>query len=215
MIHADVGKFIDALRERHRPARRAPHPGARDDVVRQVAAGQDLVACFSHSATRMGCKLHAATSESVAACVVRLLVDFGARSIWLDPLLTDLRFDGFAIARDLPPPAGPARDDALFDIDAAVTGVTLAIAETGSLVCESGPRRPRGATLIPPLHIAVVRVEQIVPDVADAIASLAGRPQQPANAVLITGPSKTADVEGVLVTGVHGPAQVHVVLLNG
>ncbi len=212
-VHPDVRSFVHALRQRHHPAARNPHPGQREEVVRQVAATEDLVDRFSRAATRMGCKLHAADAGDVAACVSRLLSSLGVRTIWLDPALADLRLDAFAATRALRPDTANERDDALFSLDASVAGVTLAIAETGSLLCESGPLAPRGATLMTPLHVAIVRSEQIVPDLADAINALASRPRLPANAVLITGPSKTADVEGVLVTGVHGPREVHVVLV--
>jgi L-lactate utilization protein LutC len=65
-----------------------------------------------------------------------------------------------------------------------------------------------------PVHVAVVGEWQIVPDLFDFFESLAAGPNLPANVNLITGPSKTADIEGVLVTGMHGPGQVHIVLVG-
>jgi L-lactate dehydrogenase complex protein LldG len=104
-------------------------------------------------------------------------------------------------------------DETLFSVDVAATGATMAVAETGTIVCQSGSQLARGASLIPPFHVAVVAVSQIVPDLCDCFARLAALEQLPANVNLITGPSKTADIEGVLVTGVHGPREVHIVLV--
>ena len=87
------------------------------------------------------------------------------------------------------------------------------VAETGTLVCTSGNERWRGLTLIPPLHIAIVEAQQITPDLIDLFAG--GMPAPlPANVTLISGPSKTADIEGILITGVHGPREVHVVVVD-
>ena len=66
--------------------------------------------------------------------------------------------------------------------------------------------------MIPPVHIAVVAQAQIVPDLCDFFDGLGG--SLPANINVITGPSKTADIEGILITGVHGPGDVHVVVVS-
>lgn len=105
-------------------------------------------------------------------------------------------------------------DDALFNADVAITGVEAAIAETCSLICASSPDRWRSTSLLPPAHIAIIEPHQIVPDLVDFIT--ADRLSAGGAAItLITGPSKTADVEGILITGVHGPGAVHVIVLDG
>lgn len=104
---------------------------------------------------------------------------------------------------------------AQYGADAGITGVESAVAESGTLVCTSGPGRGRGLSLVPPVHVAIVLASQIVPDLIDLWASLPGAPGGlPSSVVLIAGPSKTADIEGVLITGVHGPREVHVVLVE-
>ncbi|MCK4342315.1 MAG: LUD domain-containing protein [Phycisphaerae bacterium] len=105
-------------------------------------------------------------------------------------------------------------DETLFNADAAITGVLAAIAETGTFVCASGASSARGSSLIPPVHIALLSAAQIVGDLFDYFDQLDPKDGLPANVNLITGPSKTADIEGILVTGVHGPGAVHVVLLE-
>jgi L-lactate dehydrogenase complex protein LldG len=103
--------------------------------------------------------------------------------------------------------------DAFFSSDVGITGADYLIAETGSVVLGSRPDSPRSTSLLPPVHIVVAERVQILPDLFDLFATL-GRNTDglPAGLTLITGPSKTGDIELRLVTGVHGPGEVHVVL---
>jgi L-lactate dehydrogenase complex protein LldG len=102
--------------------------------------------------------------------------------------------------------------DGAFQADVGITGVDAAIAETASLVLTSGDGRRRLASLAVPVHIAIVRADQIVPDLLDW--SIRPREQVPANEVLVSAPSKTADIELALVMGVHGPKEEHVIILE-
>lgn len=97
-----------------------------------------------------------------------------------------------------------------------ITSVDLAIAETGTLLVMSQAAQPRMASLVPPVHVAIVEEEQIVPDLFDAFAMLHARGVQnlPSNLAFITGPSKTGDIEQKLTTGVHGPKHWHVVVIR-
>ncbi len=104
-------------------------------------------------------------------------------------------------------------DDELFAADVGLVGVSAAIAETGSLVRASGAGRPRSIALVPPTLIAVVEASRIVADLYDWIGSLDPL-NLAADVVVITGPSRTADIGMKLVTGVHGPGAVHIVLLG-
>jgi len=108
-------------------------------------------------------------------------------------------------------------DDVLFDCEVGITDVDAAIAESGSIVVSTNGRI-RNAWITPPVHIAIVRASQIIPDVVDLFESHPDASQtdalDAASTTIITGPSKTADIEGVLVTGVHGPAVVEIVLVG-
>ena len=77
----------------------------------------------------------------------------------------------------------------------------------------SRPDEPRSLSLLPPVHVAVAERRQILPDLFDLFAAL-GTDELPANVSIITGPSKTGDIELRLVTGVHGPGEVHVLLIG-
>ena len=93
-----------------------------------------------------------------------------------------------------------------------VTGVDVAVAETGTLVLSWGPGRRRSTPLVPPVHVALVPLHRLVATYADAIDVLAAMNPAPSGMQLVTGPSQSADIEMKLVKGVHGPGQVHVVL---
>lgn len=106
--------------------------------------------------------------------------------------------------------------EAQFDAHAGITDVHAAIAESGTLVCSSDAGHARGLSLVPPLHIAIVRPEDVVADMLDYWRARRGtRPTDlPSSTSFITGPSKTADIEGVLITGVHGPGRVVVLIVE-
>ena len=106
--------------------------------------------------------------------------------------------------------------DALFAADLGITGVDYLIAETGSVVLLTKSGEPRSLSLLPPVHIAVAERPQLVPDLFDLFESKLQqeRTDMPSCVSLITGPSKTGDIELRLVTGVHGPGEIHVFLVN-
>ena len=106
--------------------------------------------------------------------------------------------------------------DDLFRIDAAITDVDLAVAETGSIVLGASEACRRMISLVPLIHIAVLRPDQIVADLIDWAGSLpvADAAAAPGGLTLISGPSKTADIEIKLVTGVHGPGELHLVVID-
>lgn len=100
----------------------------------------------------------------------------------------------------------------MFAADVGISAVDFLVAETGSLVVSADRDEPRSLSLLPPVHIAVADASQVIPDLFDLFPLFeAGLPSC---LTLITGPSKTGDIELRLVTGVHGPGEVHVVLIG-
>ncbi|MFM2068896.1 MAG: hypothetical protein RLZZ584_3805 [Pseudomonadota bacterium] len=140
----------------------------------------------------------------------------------LQPLL-DEALAGLAVRRfDQPIEAWKTE---LFDtIDAGVTAVDAAVAHTGTLLLRPGAHEPRTLSLVPPVHVAVLHTRQLRPGLPAALQAL-GVPAAPGtgtgtgtdlptNLVLITGPSKTSDIQQTLAYGAHGPKVLVIVLVH-
>jgi L-lactate dehydrogenase complex protein LldG len=97
--------------------------------------------------------------------------------------------------------------------DIGLSTAEWAIAETGTLVLEHGPGKGRTVTLLPPTYVAVVPVERLLRTVPEAIEKYAGG-GLPANVCFHTGPSRSGDIEMSLFIGMHGPGDVHVILVG-
>jgi L-lactate dehydrogenase complex protein LldG len=112
--------------------------------------------------------------------------------------------------------AEPERRPAFFNTDLGLSGVEYLIAETGSVVLATTPGQPRSLSLLPPMHVALAHRGQVLPDLFDLFEThLQARPEDmPSALLLITGPSKTGDIELKLVTGVHGPGEIHVIVVE-
>ena len=121
-----------------------------------------------------------------------------------------------AVVPDIPQ-AGPEREAKLAELAAlplGLTGADAGLAETGSVVLATGPGRPRMASLLVPVHVAVLRVDRLVDSISALLATRGDLVAAGSNLVAITGPSRTADIEHTLSRGVHGPGEVHVILLD-
>ena len=94
-----------------------------------------------------------------------------------------------------------------------VTGALAGLADTGSVALLSGPGRGRLVSLLPPVHVALLPVTDLYPSLAAFFAAHPGLTRQASNLLFVTGPSRTADIEQVLTLGVHGPREVHVLLI--
>lgn len=105
---------------------------------------------------------------------------------------------------------------ALFNkIDAAITTSQGAIAETGSIILWPDSVEPRSMSLVPPVHLVLVEQKSLFPDFQSAIQRQAWSQAMPTNAILVSGPSKTADIQQTLAYGAHGPHELIVLLLTG
>jgi L-lactate utilization protein LutC len=93
----------------------------------------------------------------------------------------------------------------VWDAEVGISTAELAIAKTGTLLLSSGPQTTRLGSLLPPKNVVIVGQNAIVPTLAEALGRLPDR-----NLVFVSGPSRTADIEGVLVRGVHGPGELMV-----
>ena len=121
---------------------------------------------------------------------------------------------------DLPPLVGYTEEveqskERLFTIDASITSTHGGLADVGALILWPDSAEPRLMSLAPALHIAVLDAAKIHDSLAQAMTREHWRDQMPTNAMLISGPSKTADIELVLTFGVHGPKELIVLILDG
>lgn len=111
-------------------------------------------------------------------------------------------------------PVETFKDQLVDGIDAAVTTTRGGIAETGTLVLFPDVDEPRLASLLPPIHVALVNAGDIADTLGEVMAAQGWAQAMPTNLLLISGPSKTADIEQTLAYGVHGPKQLVVLVLQ-
>lgn len=194
-------------------------PTVNESLIRLCSRCDDVVRRFADEAATTGMQLHPTSEADLANCLAKLLSDLPCRSAAtsvVDRALSSVVTEAAAGANcrvvDWHQTPGVA---AHFEADAGITDVDAALAETGTLIISSGPTRSRACFLVPPIHIAVVRAIDILPDMIDYWSRGREALRDASAVTLITGPSKTADIEGILVTGVHGPREVHVVLVDG
>ena len=103
--------------------------------------------------------------------------------------------------------------DQLYEFDCGVTDVYCAVAETGSMVVQTSAKHGRSLSLVPPIHVAILEPKNFVADLVDLFEKLTREGTGSATSI-ISGPSKTADIEMSMVEGVHGPGLVKVFILG-
>jgi L-lactate dehydrogenase complex protein LldG len=102
----------------------------------------------------------------------------------------------------------------VFNVEAGITSTMGGIAETGALILWSSKEEPRLMSLVPPIHIAILQADKIYNSLAEVMQKENWSANMPTNAFLISGPSKTADIELVLAFGVHGPKELIVLVVE-
>ena len=163
----------------------------------------ERVAEYKASVTRIA-------AADLAATVSRLCAERGALRIAVPPG-GPASLEGVELVVDSPPLAPAVLDE----LDGVLTGSALAIAETGTIVLDSGERSGRRAlTLVPDWHICIVEASSIVASVPDAVAALADVAAEGRPIVLVSGPSATSDIELDRVEGVHGPRNLDILVVG-
>jgi len=185
----------------------APEPGPVPRLYRQSVVVSDLIGLLTDRLIDYKAVVHR-TADDISATVATILgtadAGAGARIVvpaglpveWLPDSATVLRDDGIDAS-------------VLAGLDGVVTAATVAVAETGTIVLDaSADQGRRIISLLPDLHICVLRADQVVASVPEALARLTpGRPL-----TWISGPSATSDIELNRVEGVHGPRRLHVII---
>lgn len=190
-----------------------------------------LVAQFAMTLTAVGGYVRwAETDAATLAAIVEILESRAARSIIVTrhpdalgyaPRLADAGYDvtlvGFELGTTPSASERRAQREVMVRADVVLSGADYAIAETGTLAMLAGPHNPRVATLLPPIHIAVLDPARLLPSMPHLVARFKadhvrdGRPDI-SGLTFISGPSRTGDIEQTLSVGVHGPGEVTVIL---
>jgi L-lactate dehydrogenase complex protein LldG len=200
------------------------HPGRFETGPGAPLTTESLVARFGTELEALAGQVHhAGDADEVAGRVLGLLAQHGVSEVlaWSDEALEvpglgpALRATGISTIQPSlsTDPVRRARD--LSDLDPVLVGLSGAqagLAETGSIVVASGPGRSRLVSLLPPIHVTVLRANRIVSSLAELFETQPELAVQGSNLVVITGPSRTADIEMTLSRGVHGPREIHVIV---
>jgi L-lactate dehydrogenase complex protein LldG len=209
---AILGRVRGAIAARREAGPAAPRPDSYIRPQRAQGDRSELVARFREMALFAGASVDTIVSDaSAAAAAARYLSREGLgdrlilspskrimRMPWSDTPRLSVRRSRF----------GP--DDRV-----AVTEAIAGIAETGTLLVRSGADSPNLLHLLPEAHIAILDSANIVGSYEDALVLLGQDKTWPRAATFITGPSRTADIEKTPQIGVHGPRQLHIILIHG
>jgi L-lactate dehydrogenase complex protein LldG len=211
-------------------AGRAHRVHVRGDLPERVGYNgprSDAIERFIREIDAVGGRAHRANDLAEARLIVGdLLARYAARTAlcWRHDLLEQLGLEHLLRSKNisrldylsLSQLDQPTQRERMFLADIGISSVSSAIAETGTLAVLSRPGQERLASLLTPVHIAIVEAAQVVPDLFDFFDALEadGIDNLPSNCTLITGPSKTGDIELTLTTGVHGPGEWHVIVVK-
>jgi L-lactate dehydrogenase complex protein LldF len=176
-------------------------PASLDDP----APVMTLVEKFVQEFEAVGGRLHRVSEKELPGAVASLLkedhIDPIQCAAGLAQMEAFLQESGISTVHEADP-----------QLRAGITAALVGIADTGSLLLVAGERGALTASLLPEIHIVVLRSSQLVPSLADALAKEQVR--SASAAVIITGPSRTGDIEMALTIGVHGPREIHVFLVD-
>jgi L-lactate utilization protein LutC len=173
----------------------------------------DLVATFASAVAHAEGVCHVVDGEVPDALLDRLVGELGGRSVVISREPAAASVGERLAARGVP--VGPATVDAAAAAGLGVTGAVAGIAATGSVVLDSRAAGGRTASLLPSVHLCVLSVNILLAAPADVLRTLgSGADALPPSLVLVTGPSRTGDIEQLLTLGAHGPTALHVVLVT-
>lgn len=187
-----------------------PAPPAR--IVIPAVGMADKIDSFCERLEALAGKTHRATSHADALNYVRGVVGDRPAVASNAPLLRECGVTGLPTVRS----GLKDREELRALCSTAAAGISSAdycLADTGTLVMLASHEEARLISLLPPIHIAVVSRDRMLSGLDELFATVPLPAEQSSSMVLITGPSRTADIEQILVRGVHGPGEIHVVIV--
>jgi L-lactate dehydrogenase complex protein LldG len=187
------------------------HASACPDLG-QAKACPTLFDTFKIRAEAVSAEVHRVATRSEAIDFIsNLLHTEQGPAVWVAGSLLD-GVDRERLANQIPGLTFDVTREAAEASKVGISQIECAIASTGTLVTDAAPVERRLASALPLIHVAVVPTDAIQPDMASALARV--HPSQSGYISMITGPSRTADIERVLTIGVHGPARLVVVFVD-
>ena len=191
----------------------AEPPGERPRAYRidDTRSREEIVALFAERVAEYRATVARTDADGVAALVGQICVEHGVERLGVAPAVPDAwRPGGVELVED-----EELSTPELDTLGGALTGCAVAIAETGTFVLDGGPGQGRRAlSLVPDLHVCVVREQQVVGLVPEAVARLEESVREGRPLTLVSGPSATSDIELNRVEGVHGPRILHVLMVH-
>ncbi|MBI5958334.1 MAG: LUD domain-containing protein [Chloroflexi bacterium] len=190
-----------------------PVENRREVVLQDDLRPEALRAHFIKEAEKLSCQV--TICASAADAIEQLLALLGDDRLLLSWDLPHIPLPGLAEALEHAGIKIAAPADAAVRV--GLTGIDVALASTGSFILFSGPGKPRAVSLLPDLHVAVMTAGQIVPNLETWSATERANQiedfRQTSSVLIVSGPSRTADIAMQLVLGAHGPAAVHILML--
>lgn len=226
-FHKLIANLRDALERPHAPAHRDGNGTETSGVLPMAEAAHrvELVSGFARELEALsGHFLGTLTPDELEAKIAEVAKSLQVKTAAVgDAVVNDpariggaLKRVGIDVTRIEAAANGEARDatrQRLAQCDLAVVEAHYAIASTGTLVMVATPARPSSLTLLPPVNIVIVDSTRMMPDLAAALAALGADAIARHRVALVTGPSRTADIEKRIVLGVHGPRALYVAIV--
>lgn len=209
---------IDTAPRRPGPEALVERPGGALSVHPEgdVSPGEEVtLALFTENVADYRATVLRTAEADATAAIVRALRAVECRSVVVPTGLDPAWQQALAEAFEAIPEAEAGSAQVLDTIDAVVTGSAVGIATTGTIVIDhSADQGRRELTLVPDTHVCVIRHDQVVHDVPEAVSRLGNAPHRGQPLTWISGPSATSDIELQRVEGVHGPRTLIVVLVE-
>ncbi len=197
-----------------RPASYRP-PEPPDELVERLTTELEAVG---------GAVYRVASAEEAGDKIRQLLMERRARRVirGATPLVEGLDLDGklkdagmeVTVAALADEASRSTRREAAFLADAGISSADYGVAETGTLALLARPGQGRSVSLLPPVHIAVLDARDVVAELAALFERVTADGKLPSALTFITGPSRTGDIELVLTVGVHGPKELHLIVVT-
>lgn len=207
-----ISARYDAVRDEHAAAHKIR--GTVETVV-EDGAKSGLISAFSKALEAVAGKCITVKEDGVAAVVRQIIEETSSQRVAISDSSLVKRVM-HRVNADVEVLTSPSPVE-LFDCNLGITSAQWAVAETGTLVLESEKERHRLISLVPSVHVAIIESKNICQRLEEVLTTLneRGKENLSRTVTFITGPSRTSDIELTLAIGVHGPAQLYAIIIEG